>query len=48
VLIVDKTGFIKKGSRSPGVARQYTGTTGKIDNCQIGVFLGYATPPGGR
>ncbi len=47
VLIVDETGFIKKGTRSAGVARQYTGTTGKIDNCQIGVFLAYATP-GGR
>src|SRR5688500_3459099 len=46
VLIVDETGFIKKGSRSAGVGRQYTGTTGKIDNCQIGVFLGYATPAG--
>src|SRR3954465_3831980 len=46
VLIVDETGFIKKGSRSAGVARQYTGTTGKIDNCQIGVFLGYATGTG--
>jgi SRSO17 transposase len=46
VLIVDETGFIKKGVRSAGVARQYTGTTGKIDNCQIGVFLGYATPAG--
>src|SRR5215210_400419 len=46
VLIVDETGFIKKGTRSAGVARQYTGTTGKIDNCQIGVFLGFATPAG--
>jgi SRSO17 transposase len=46
VLIVDETGFIKKGSRSAGVGRQYTGTTGKIDNCQIGVFLAYATPAG--
>jgi len=46
VLIVDETGFIKKGTRSAGVARQYTGTTGKIDNCQIGVFLGYATRAG--
>jgi SRSO17 transposase len=46
VLIVDETGFIKKGTRSAGVARQYTGTTGKIDNCQIGVFLAYATPAG--
>jgi SRSO17 transposase len=46
VLIVDETGFIKKGSRSAGVARQYTGTTGKIDNCQIGVFCAYATAAG--
>ncbi len=46
VLIVDETGFIKKGARSAGVARQYTGTTGKIDNCQIGVFCGYATDAG--
>jgi SRSO17 transposase len=46
VLIVDETGFIKKGSRSAGVGRQYTGTTGKIDNCQIGVFLAYATVTG--
>jgi SRSO17 transposase len=46
VLIVDETGFIKKGTRSAGVARQYTGTTGKIDNCQIGVSLAYATPAG--
>src|SRR3712207_921547 len=46
VLIVDETGFVKKGTRSAGVARQYTGTTGKIDNCQIGVFLGYATAAG--
>jgi SRSO17 transposase len=46
VLIVDETGFIKKGSRSAGVGRQYTGTTGKIDNCQIGVFCAYATAAG--
>src|SRR3954453_6201672 len=46
VLIVDETGFVKKGTRSAGVARQYTGTTGKIDNCQIGVFLAYATDTG--
>ena len=37
VFIIDDTGFIKKGVRSAGVARQYTGTTGKVDNCQIGV-----------
>src|SRR3954451_6158348 len=46
VLIGDATGFIKKGARSAGVGRQYTGTTGKIDNCQIGVFCAYATPAG--
>src|SRR5829696_7551544 len=46
VLIVDETGFVKKGARSAGVARQYTGTSGKIDNCQIGVLLAYATPAG--
>src|SRR3954466_10812954 len=45
-LIVDETGFIKKGTRSAGVGRQYTGTTGKIDNCQIGVFCAYATDTG--
>ena len=38
VFVVDEAGFIKKGVRSAGVARQYTGTTGKIDNCQIGCF----------
>ena len=46
VFIVDESGFIKKGVRSAGVARQYTGTTGKIDNCQIGVFLAYASTHG--
>jgi SRSO17 transposase len=46
VLIVDETGFVKKGTRSAGVARQYSGTAGRIENCQIGVFLGYATPRG--
>jgi SRSO17 transposase len=46
VLIVDDTGFIKKGTTSAGVARQYTGTSGKIDNCQIGVFAAYATTRG--
>jgi SRSO17 transposase len=43
VLIIDDTGFVKKGTTSAGVGRQYTGTSGKIDNCQIGVFAAYAT-----
>jgi SRSO17 transposase len=43
VLIVDETGFIKKGDRSVGVKRQYTGTAGKRENCQVGVFLAYAS-----
>jgi SRSO17 transposase len=46
VLVVDETGFLKKGTKSAGVARQYSGTAGKIDNCQIGVFLAYASPKG--
>jgi SRSO17 transposase len=46
VLVADETGFIKKGRSSAGVQRQYTGTTGKIDNCQLGVFLTYHTPTG--
>jgi SRSO17 transposase len=46
VLIGDDTGFEKGGSRSAGVQRQYTGTAGKITNCQIGVFLAYASPKG--
>jgi SRSO17 transposase len=46
VWIVDDTGFIKKGVRSAGVARQYTGTSGKIDNCQLGVFLAYGSARG--
>jgi SRSO17 transposase len=46
VLILDETGFLKKGLRSAGVARQYSGTAGRIENCQIGVFLGYATSAG--
>ena len=43
VLVVDETGFVKKGEHSVGVARQYSGTAGRIENCQIGVFLGYAS-----
>jgi SRSO17 transposase len=46
VLILDETGFIKKGSKSAGVARQYSGTAGRIENCQIGVFLVYASSKG--
>jgi len=46
VLIVDETGFVKKGTQSAGVARQYSGTAGRIDTCQIGVFLGYGSPEG--
>ncbi len=46
VLVVDETGFLKKGTKSCGVARQYSGTAGRIENCQVGVFLGYATPRG--
>jgi SRSO17 transposase len=46
VLVVDETGFLKKGTKSCGVARQYSGTAGRIENCQVGVFLGYATRKG--
>src|SRR5215212_4585844 len=46
VLVVDETGFLKKGSKSVGVKRQYSGTAGRIENCQIGVFLAYASPRG--
>jgi SRSO17 transposase len=46
VLVVDETGFLKKGARSVGVARQYSGAAGRIENCQVGVFLGYATARG--
>ncbi|MBL8252288.1 MAG: IS701 family transposase, partial [Candidatus Competibacter sp.] len=43
VLIVDETGFLKKGRRSAGVKRQYSGTAGRIENSQVGVFLAYAS-----
>ena len=46
VLAIDETGFIKQGKKSVGVKRQYTGTSGKIDNCQIGVFLSWQTAKG--
>lgn len=46
VLSLDETGFLKKGSKSAGVGRQYSGTAGRIENCQVGVFLSYATEKG--
>jgi SRSO17 transposase len=46
VLILDETGFLKKGQHSAGVARQYTGTAGRIENAQVGVFLAYASRHG--
>jgi SRSO17 transposase len=48
VLAVDETGFLKKGKMSAGVARMYTGTAGRVENCQAGVFAAYVTPDGGR
>jgi SRSO17 transposase len=46
VLILDDTGFVKKGVRSAGVQRQYSGTAGRVENCQIGTFLAYASDRG--
>ncbi|RYZ18039.1 MAG: IS701 family transposase [Myxococcaceae bacterium] len=46
ILTVDETGFLKKGEKSVGVARQYTGTAGKVENAQVGVFLSYMTHRG--
>jgi SRSO17 transposase len=46
VLVVDETGFLKQGKASCGVARQYTGSAGKITNCQIGVFCAYVSRHG--
>ena len=46
VLVVDETGFLKKGTKSAGVQRQYSGTAGRVENCQVGVFLAYAGPSG--
>src|ERR1700712_1555904 len=46
VLVFDETGFLKQGKASCGVARQYTGSVGKITNCQIGVFAAYVSPHG--
>ena len=47
VLAADETGFLKKGATA-GVARQYTGTAGRVENSQVGVFLAYAAPDGSR
>ena len=44
--VVDETGFLKKGDKSAGVRRQYSGTAGRIENCRIGVFLAYACARG--
>jgi SRSO17 transposase len=46
VLIADETGFVKKGTRSAGVQRQYSGTAGRTENCQVGTFLAYASARG--
>jgi SRSO17 transposase len=46
VLVVDETGFLKKGAKSAGVQRQYSGTAGRIENCQVGVFLARSGPAG--
>ena len=46
VLVVDETGFLKRGDKSVGVQRQYSGTAGRIENCQVGVFLAYASDKG--
>jgi SRSO17 transposase len=44
ILVADPTGFAKKGRKSVGVQRQYSGTRGRVDNCQIATFLAYVTP----
>src|SRR5689334_24270485 len=46
VLVVDETAFVKKGEHSAGVARQYCGTLGKVENCQVGVFLAHGSRRG--
>jgi len=48
ILVIDDTGFEKKGVYSCGVGRQYSGSLGKVDNCQVGVFLSYAVPGKGH
>jgi SRSO17 transposase len=44
ILVIDETGFLKKGTKSVGVARQYSGAAGRVENCQIGVFAAYVSP----
>ncbi|XVV05957.1 IS701 family transposase [Actinosynnema sp. CA-248983] len=46
VVVADETGFLKKGTKSAGVQRRYSGTAGRIENCQLGVFLAYVSPEG--
>jgi SRSO17 transposase len=46
ILVIDETGFLKKGTKSAGVKRQYSGTAGRVENCQIGVFLAYSSDAG--
>lgn len=46
ILVIDETGFLKKGTHSVGVKRQYSGTAGRVENCQVGVFLSYASKQG--
>jgi SRSO17 transposase len=46
IAVLDETGFLKQGDKSVGVGRQYSGTAGRVENCQIGVFLGYVTHKG--
>ncbi|GEO38401.1 hypothetical protein SAE02_25490 [Skermanella aerolata] len=46
VLVIDETGFLKQGKASCGVGRQYTGSAGKITNCQVGVFVAYVSTKG--
>jgi SRSO17 transposase len=46
VMVADETGFLKKGTKSAGVQRRYSGTDGRIENCQLGVFLTYASSKG--
>src|SRR5215467_1887267 len=44
--VLDESGFVKRGDKSAGVGRQYCGRLGKVENCQVGVFLGYIAPMG--